>query len=136
MTRTTTLSAFILLAACTTTLDQQRRMADLAEAALTRCRQDHAACRAAKLCSERAVEASKALQIARKATAEGHGDVGLDLDAALLTSGAESICDHAGVVTSGGRGDGGRSDRDGGNRSDNGTHDSGAVQPSATGGPR
>ena len=95
------LAAVHMLTACASTLDQQRRMADLAEAALVRCRQDRSACRAAKLCSSRATEAAKAIQDARRAVAEGRGDVGMDLDATLLTSGAEALCERAGVTASG-----------------------------------
>lgn len=91
----------MLTAGCASTLDQQRRMADLAEAALVACKRDRTVCRAAKLCSSRAVEASKALQDARKATAEGRGDIGMDLDASLLVSGAEALCERAGVTSSG-----------------------------------
>lgn len=91
----------LLTAGCASTLDQQRRMADLAEAALASCKRDHSTCRAAKLCSSRAAEASKVLQDARRATAEGRGDVGMDLDATLLVSGAEALCERAGVTSRG-----------------------------------
>ena len=124
------LAAVHMLTACASTLDQQRRMADLAEAALVHCRQDRSVCRAAKLCSSRAAEAAKAIQDARRAAAEGRGDVGMDLDATLLASGAEALCERAGVTAKGNivavTVDGGGA-RDGGAR-DGGT--SAAVAPS------
>ena len=90
----------ILLGLCCgcSTIPLQRRMALLAEGAVKVCKRDSSRCVEAAQCAHAALDASKALQNARSATATGTVDNDVAFAAATLPSLAEGLC--VGVASS------------------------------------
>lgn len=88
--------ALSLLQVSCSTLPIQRRMADLAAAAAKTCRSDGRRCADASICAHAALDASKAIQAARRAAASGVPDNDAAFAAATLPSIAEGLC--VGVV--------------------------------------
>jgi len=82
----------LLSATSCSTIPLQRRMALLAEGAVKACKQDSSRCPDAAVCAHAALDASKALQIARKARAVGEVDNDAAFAAATLPSLAEGLC--------------------------------------------
>lgn len=67
-------------------------MAALADGAVKACKQDSSRCPDAAICAHAALDASKALQNARKARAAGEVDNDAAFAAATLPSLAEGLC--------------------------------------------
>lgn len=84
--------ALSLLQVSCSTLPLQRRMSELAAAAAKTCRSDGRRCADASICAHAALDASKAIQAARRAAASGVPDTESTLRAATLPSLAEGLC--------------------------------------------
>lgn len=91
LTRLLTVAFLSLCCACST-IPLQRRMALLAEGAVKACKQDSSRCPDAAVCAHAALDASKALQTARKARAAGEVDNDAAFAAVTLPSLAEGLC--------------------------------------------
>lgn len=91
----------ILLGLCCgcSTIPLQRRMNDLAAGAVKACKSDSRRCVEAAQCAHAALDASKALQNARKARAVGEVDNDAAFAAATLPSLAEGLCVGVGERT-------------------------------------